>query len=257
MGVRSKGWSVHVARPWVVPELTMPGPRQCCSPTTTSATRVRARDTSSAVMEAAFAPSTSPASTRHSNWTTSATTPGSASRVAPSRSVLGVRPQPRDALFDSVSRILQNPPARPPRGFFRELIYKIDCENPKAFQLTNDIKSLYKNGEPGGAHPSERSTDSACRPSVVIGPTGDYLDTNEHRIPSKITWVLWLHVAPACASLLTLLVSSQRPTGGSRWLPRQGQDGPRHCLLQLLGDGFASQAAPHHLVRLLRSKLAL
>ncbi|SCZ95818.1 BZ3500_MvSof-1268-A1-R1_Chr8-1g09818 [Microbotryum saponariae] len=51
--------------------------------------------------------------------------------------------------------------------FFRELIHKIDCENPKVFSLGPDIKSLYKN--------------------IATGAVGEYIDTTEHRPPSKIT----------------------------------------------------------------------
>ncbi|ORY56458.1 hypothetical protein BCR35DRAFT_309871 [Leucosporidium creatinivorum] len=72
-----------------------------------------------------------------------------------------------EAWFCKACRAVRNPPAKPPRGFFRELIYKVECENPKAFQLSAEIKSLYKN--------------------VTTAPNGDYIDSNEHRPPSKIT----------------------------------------------------------------------
>ena len=39
-------------------------------------------------------------------------------------------------------------PPKPPRTYFRELIHRVDCENPKAFSLTSDIKGFYKNGAP-------------------------------------------------------------------------------------------------------------
>ena len=42
---------------------------------------------------------------------------------------------------------LQEPPPRPERGFFRELIAKVDRENPKAFELNPEIKALYKHGQ--------------------------------------------------------------------------------------------------------------
>jgi hypothetical protein len=36
----------------------------------------------------------------------------------------------------------QHPPARPRAGFFSELIYKVETENPKQFALPNDLKLL-------------------------------------------------------------------------------------------------------------------
>lgn len=43
--------------------------------------------------------------------------------------------------------VLQDPPPKPPRGFFSELIYKAETENPTIFSLPADIKNWYRNGE--------------------------------------------------------------------------------------------------------------
>ncbi|KAK4058928.1 hypothetical protein OIO90_000374 [Microbotryomycetes sp. JL221] len=60
-----------------------------------------------------------------------------------------------------------DPPPKPPRGWFRDLLHKLDLENPKVFQLTPEIKGIYKN--------------------IVAGPGGELIDTTEHRPPSKVT----------------------------------------------------------------------
>ncbi|KDE06653.1 hypothetical protein MVLG_03004 [Microbotryum lychnidis-dioicae p1A1 Lamole] len=80
---------------------------------------------------------------------------------------LDVDQVPDEAWYCKACRAAKRPPPQPPRGFFRELIHKIDCENPKVFSLGPDIKSLYKN--------------------IATGAVGEYIDTTEHRPPSKIT----------------------------------------------------------------------
>lgn len=50
-------------------------------------------------------------------------------------------------LFFLTSFLLaQNPPPKPPRGFFQELIYRVETENPKTFSLPAELKNFFKNG---------------------------------------------------------------------------------------------------------------
>ncbi|KAM0792241.1 hypothetical protein ACM66B_004935 [Microbotryomycetes sp. NB124-2] len=74
---------------------------------------------------------------------------------------------PDTAWFCKSCRALVEPPPKPPRGWFRDLLYKIEIENPKAFQLPPECRNLYKN--------------------IVAGPSGELIDTTEHRPPSKVT----------------------------------------------------------------------
>lgn len=73
--------------------------------------------------------------------------------------------------------------------FFKELIYRVDTENPKAFGLTADIKSLFKNGKMRNAIDFMANTVEADYRylTVTTGATGDFIDIQEHRPPSKIT----------------------------------------------------------------------
>ncbi|KAM0753938.1 hypothetical protein T439DRAFT_167600 [Meredithblackwellia eburnea MCA 4105] len=74
---------------------------------------------------------------------------------------------PDESWYCKACRAKALPPPKPPKGYFRELIYKVECENPKAFTLSAEIKNFYKN--------------------VATGASGEFIDTTEHRPPSKIT----------------------------------------------------------------------
>ncbi|GAA5950549.1 hypothetical protein JCM21900_001226 [Sporobolomyces salmonicolor] len=74
---------------------------------------------------------------------------------------------PDESWFCKACRAAAHPPPRPPKGFFSDLILKVETENPKAFTLTADLKSFFKN--------------------VASGTNGEFIDSNEHRPPSKIT----------------------------------------------------------------------
>ncbi|GAA5995248.1 hypothetical protein JCM5350_002799 [Sporobolomyces pararoseus] len=74
---------------------------------------------------------------------------------------------PEESWFCKACRAKAHPPPRLPPGFFSELIYNVEKENPKAFQLSTDLKTFYKN--------------------VAVGLNGEFIDSNEHRPPSKIT----------------------------------------------------------------------
>jgi len=73
------------------------------------------------------------------------------------------------------------------------LIYNVERENPKAFSLNNDIKQFYKNGQSDRSNSplAFRLTICFVR-SVAVGLNGEFIDSNEHRPPSKITYVLYL-----------------------------------------------------------------
>ncbi|GAA6061611.1 hypothetical protein JCM10212_000919 [Sporobolomyces blumeae] len=74
---------------------------------------------------------------------------------------------PDESWYCKACRATIQPPPRPPRGFFSDLIYKVDTENPKAFSLSSELKTFFKN--------------------VAVGINGEFIDSNEHRPPSKIT----------------------------------------------------------------------
>ncbi|GAA5875557.1 hypothetical protein JCM16303_000667 [Sporobolomyces ruberrimus] len=74
---------------------------------------------------------------------------------------------PEESWFCKACRAKAHPPPRLPPGFFSELIFNVERENPKAFQLSTDLKQFYKN--------------------VAVGLNGEFIDSNEHRPPSKIT----------------------------------------------------------------------
>ncbi|GAA6026329.1 hypothetical protein JCM11491_004308, partial [Sporobolomyces phaffii] len=74
---------------------------------------------------------------------------------------------PEESWFCKACRAKAHPPPRLPPGFFSELISNVDKENPKAFQLTQELRQFYKN--------------------VAIGLNGEFIDSNEHRPPSRIT----------------------------------------------------------------------
>ncbi|CEQ39932.1 SPOSA6832_01477 [Sporobolomyces salmonicolor] len=54
---------------------------------------------------------------------------------------------PDESWFCKACRAAAHPPPRPPKGFFSDLIFKVETENPKAFTLTADLKSFFKNGK--------------------------------------------------------------------------------------------------------------
>jgi hypothetical protein len=127
---------------------------------------------------------------------------------------------------DTQSDNTQEPPPRPERGFFRELIAKVDRENPKAFELSPEIKALYKNGQSPLATRSPLSVQTSWPLSrgaqtnpnadretfdgfdclaVASGPNGEFIDTLEHRGPNKNGYVatpplgqLWTNMSLAC-----------------------------------------------------------
>ncbi|GAA5960472.1 hypothetical protein JCM8115_003190 [Rhodotorula mucilaginosa] len=72
-----------------------------------------------------------------------------------------------ESWFCKACRAAAHPPARPRAGFFSELIYKVETENPKQFALPNDLKSYFRH--------------------VASGTNGEFIDSFEHRPPSKIT----------------------------------------------------------------------
>ncbi|GAA5904944.1 Rco1p [Sporobolomyces salmoneus] len=74
---------------------------------------------------------------------------------------------PEESWFCKACRAKANPPPKYAPGFFSDLIYNVEKENPKAFQLSTDLKQFYKN--------------------VAVGLNGEFIDSNEHRPPSKIT----------------------------------------------------------------------
>ncbi|KAK4053749.1 hypothetical protein OIV83_001405 [Microbotryomycetes sp. JL201] len=74
---------------------------------------------------------------------------------------------PDEAWYCKACRAATDPPPKPPRGWFRDLLYKVEIENPKAFSLPPEVRSLFKN--------------------IVAGPSGELIDTTEHRPPSKVT----------------------------------------------------------------------
>ncbi|KAI5476507.1 hypothetical protein MNV49_007686 [Pseudohyphozyma bogoriensis] len=62
-------------------------------------------------------------------------------------------------------RAARNPPRPTYHGYFKELIHRVEIENPKAFTLTPEIKNFFKN--------------------VATGPSGEFLDSIEHRPPGR------------------------------------------------------------------------
>ncbi|GJN88527.1 hypothetical protein Rhopal_001493-T1 [Rhodotorula paludigena] len=74
---------------------------------------------------------------------------------------------PDESWYCKVCRAAANPPPRLRAGFFTDLIYKVDTENPKQFSLTPELKGFFKH--------------------VATGTNGEFLDSIEHRPPSKIT----------------------------------------------------------------------
>ncbi|GAA5862295.1 hypothetical protein JCM3774_004854 [Rhodotorula dairenensis] len=72
-----------------------------------------------------------------------------------------------ESWFCKACRAAAHPPARPRAGFFSELIYKVETENPKQFALPNELKNFFRN--------------------VAVGTNGEFIDSFEHRPPSKIT----------------------------------------------------------------------
>ncbi|GAA6016523.1 hypothetical protein JCM10207_002826 [Rhodosporidiobolus poonsookiae] len=74
---------------------------------------------------------------------------------------------PDESWYCKSCRAAAHPPAKPPRSYFSDLIYKVETENPKQFTLTNELKGFLKN--------------------VASGTTGEFIDSTEHRPPSKIT----------------------------------------------------------------------
>ncbi|GAA5978476.1 hypothetical protein JCM10908_004370 [Rhodotorula pacifica] len=72
-----------------------------------------------------------------------------------------------ESWFCKTCRAAAHPPARPRAGFFSELIYKVETENPKQFTLPNELKNYFRN--------------------VAVGTNGEFIDSFEHRPPSKIT----------------------------------------------------------------------
>ncbi|GAA5847510.1 hypothetical protein JCM3766R1_005335 [Sporobolomyces carnicolor] len=74
---------------------------------------------------------------------------------------------PEESWFCKACRAKAHPPPRATPGFFADLIYNVEKENPKAFQLSTELKQFYKN--------------------VAVGLNGEFIDSNEHRPPSKIT----------------------------------------------------------------------
>ncbi|GAA5931878.1 Rco1p [Sporobolomyces koalae] len=74
---------------------------------------------------------------------------------------------PEESWFCKACRAKTQPPPRLPAGFFSELIDNIERENPKAFALSAEVRQLYKN--------------------VAVGLNGEFINSIEHRPPSRIT----------------------------------------------------------------------
>ncbi|GAA5868484.1 hypothetical protein JCM8547_006288 [Rhodosporidiobolus lusitaniae] len=74
---------------------------------------------------------------------------------------------PDESWYCKSCRAAVNPPPKPPRSYFTDLIYKVETENPKQFSLTNELKGFFKH--------------------VAAGTSGEFIDAMEHRPPSKIT----------------------------------------------------------------------
>ncbi|GAA5841982.1 hypothetical protein JCM11251_001435 [Rhodosporidiobolus azoricus] len=74
---------------------------------------------------------------------------------------------PDESWFCKACRAAAHPPPKPPRGYFSDLIYKVETENPKQFSLTNELKTFFKH--------------------IASGTSGEFIDSMEHRPPSKIT----------------------------------------------------------------------
>ncbi|BGP46045.1 hypothetical protein JCM10450v2_001885 [Rhodotorula kratochvilovae] len=74
---------------------------------------------------------------------------------------------PEDSWYCKVCRANIDPPPVNKHRFFGELITRVETENPKQFSLTSDLKGFFKN--------------------VATGTSGEFIDSVEHRPPSKIT----------------------------------------------------------------------
>ncbi|GAA5888092.1 hypothetical protein JCM6882_000278 [Rhodosporidiobolus microsporus] len=74
---------------------------------------------------------------------------------------------PDESWFCKACRAAAHPPPKPPRGYFSDLVYKVETENPKQFSLTNELKTFFKH--------------------IASGTSGEFIDSMEHRPPSKIT----------------------------------------------------------------------
>ncbi|BGP13943.1 hypothetical protein JCM10213_005527 [Rhodosporidiobolus nylandii] len=74
---------------------------------------------------------------------------------------------PDESWYCKACRAAAHPPPKPPRSYFSDLIYKAETENPKQFSLTNELKGFFKH--------------------VASGTSGEFIDSMEHRPPSKIT----------------------------------------------------------------------
>ncbi|GAA6027027.1 hypothetical protein JCM8097_006051 [Rhodosporidiobolus ruineniae] len=74
---------------------------------------------------------------------------------------------PDESWYCKACRAAAHPPPKPPRGYWSDLIYKTETENPKQFSLTNELKGFLKH--------------------VASGTSGEFIDSTEHRPPSKIT----------------------------------------------------------------------
>ncbi|BGO97743.1 hypothetical protein RTG_01435 [Rhodotorula toruloides ATCC 204091] len=74
---------------------------------------------------------------------------------------------PDESWFCKACRAAAHPPPKPRAGFFTDLIYEVETKNPKQFSLPNEIKNFLRN--------------------VATGTNGEFIDSVEHRPPSKIT----------------------------------------------------------------------
>ncbi|GAA6052778.1 hypothetical protein JCM3770_003544 [Rhodotorula araucariae] len=74
---------------------------------------------------------------------------------------------PEDSWYCKACRANIDPPPVNKHRFFGELILRVETENPKQFSLPPDIKGFFKN--------------------VATGTSGEFIDSVEHRPPSKIT----------------------------------------------------------------------
>jgi hypothetical protein len=83
-------------------------------------------------------------------------------------------PHPRP----SVLIVTQAPPTRPPRGLFGPLMQHLDSMHPVEFQLPEDVRTFFKDGESTKA---SHSGWNLMRPAVNTDSRGFYIDNSQIR----------------------------------------------------------------------------
>jgi hypothetical protein len=78
----------------------------------------------------------------------------------------------------SVLIVTQAPPTRPPRGLFGPLMQHLDSMHPVEFQLPEDVRTFFKDGECTNA---SHSGWNLMRPAVNTDSRGFYIDNSQIR----------------------------------------------------------------------------